>query len=173
MTSRYCHLKCDPEMPTQKSRSVGGADGGASGAKGRALRGEIASRSAVDWLGRPTNGDYRALRNSGWRKDGHLVDRQMADGYLERREGADRRTNGRADGADRADSWTNAGVCETARRACGTDGQDQWYGPAKICGTARPRSVVRTAKICGTARPRSVVRTAKISGTDGQDQWYR
>ena len=129
-------------MPTQKSRSAGGADGGASGAKGRALRGEIASRSAVDWLGRPTNGDYRALRNSGWRKDSNLVDPQMADGYLERREGADRRTNGRADGADRADSWTNAGVCETARRACGTDGQDLWYGPAKICGT------------------------------DGQDQWY-
>jgi len=168
-------------MPTQKSRSVGGADGGGSGAKGRALRGEIASRSAVDWLGRPTNGDYRALRNSGWRTDGNLVDRQIADGYLGRREGADRRTN--------------AGVCETARRACGTDGQDLWYGPAKICGTdgqdlwygpakisgtdgqdlwyGRPRSVVRTAKIGGTARPRSVARTAKISGTDGQDQWYR
>ena len=102
LPSRYCHLKCDPEMPTQKSRSVGGADGGASGAKGRALRGEIASRSAVDWLGRPTNGDYRALRNSGWRKDSNLVDRQMADGYLGRREGADSRRN--------------AGVCETARR---------------------------------------------------------
>ena len=85
-------------MPTQKSRSVGGADGGASGAKGRALRGEIASRSAVDWLGRPTNGDYRALRNSGWRKDGNLVDRQMADGYLGRR--ADGETACRVDAAE-------------------------------------------------------------------------
>ena len=130
MPSRYCHLKCDPEMPTQKSRSVGGAGGGASGAKGRALRGKIASRSAVDWVGRPTNDDYRALRNSGWRKDGNLVDRQMADGYLERREREDGNGNGKTG------SWVDAdGLTGLTGRLTGglvdgeTDGQT--YGQTR------------------------------------------
>ena len=115
-------------MPTRKSRSVGGADGGASGAKGRALRGEIASRSAVDWLGRPTNGDYRALRNSGWRTDGNLVDRQMADGYLGKRE--------RKDGNGKTGSWVDAdGLTGLTGRLTGglvdgeTDGQT--YGQTR------------------------------------------
>ena len=159
----------------------------ASGAKGRALRGEIASRSAVDWLGRPTNGDYRALRNSGWRKDGNLVDRRMVDGYLERREGADRRTNGRADGADErrartgrtADERMNGRMDERTARTGrtadermsergGLTGLPESQAAGRMPGSVRQHAgpVVRTAKISGTARPRSVVRP-------GQDQWYR